>query len=216
MAKTAVILGSTGLIGSHLLDLLLQDSDYTRIRILVRRPVSHQHPKLETCIVNFDHADEMTAGIQGADVVFCSIGTTKSKVKGDMTAYRKIDFDIPVAAAAIAAKSGVKHFLLVSSVGADSGSNNFYLKLKGEVEDAITKMAIPAISVFRPSMLLGSRNESRPAEYIGQQFVRMFNFLIPSEYKGIIADQVAKAMLRQSKKDIKGTQILHYRDMVAE
>src|SRR5205814_8206033 len=106
-------------------------------------------------------------------------------VKGDKTAYRKVDHDIPVNAARFCKMTGCKIFVLVSSVGANSKSKNFYFKLKGEVEDAVKQSGVETIHIMRPSMLLGKHNDFRLGEKIGQPLMKIFSFLIPSTYKPI-------------------------------
>jgi len=211
--KTAALIGATGLIGSHLLKLLQDDDTFATIRLLVRRPVPFNHPKIKALVIDFADEAAFKAGIAGCDAVFCAVGTTQKKVKGDKTAYRKVDYNIPVNAARFCAETDCQNFLLVSSVGADSKSGNFYLKLKGEVEDKISSMSIPSISIFRPSMLLGNRQESRPMETIAQAISKPLSILFPSKYKPIAAANVAKAMLAAEKTGKKGVNIYHFNEM---
>jgi uncharacterized protein YbjT (DUF2867 family) len=208
--KTAALLGATGLIGGHLLDLLLQDGDYQTIRVLSRRPLDIHDPKIELVVLDFSDEAAFKAAIEGCDAVFCSVGTTQNKVKGDMAAYRMVDYDIPVNAARFCAETGCPRFLLVSSVGADSKSRNFYIKLKGEVEDQVGSMAISSISIFRPSMLLGQRGEFRLGEKIAQVLMRALAFLIPSDYKPIHSRDVARAMIAAAKRGEAGVQIYYF------
>ena len=167
--KTATILGSTGLIGSKLLELLLDDKNYKVIRVIVRRPVKFNNPSVQTEVIDFSDTESFKKAIAGSDAIFCAVGTTQKKVKGDRTAYYKVDYDIPVNTARFCEETGCPVFSLVSSVGADSKSKNFYLKLKGEVEDKIREMNIESVSIFRPSMLLGKRKEFRFAEEVTKQ-----------------------------------------------
>jgi len=213
--KTAVLIGATGLIGSHILEFLLKDNDLESVRLLVRRPLPVSHPKLKVIVIDFEDETAFRNGIAGCDSVFVAVGTTQKKVKGDKTAYRKVDYDIPVNAARFSGETSCKSFLLVSSVGADSRSGNFYLKLKGEVEDKISSMSIPSISIFRPSMLLGNRPESRPMESIAQVISRPLGALFPSKYKPVKASDVARAMIIASKQNTPGFRIYHYREMIA-
>lgn len=206
-AKIATVLGSTGLIGSHIVDLLKDDDQFSSVRVLVRRQVSFNHPKIEVVVVNFSDESSFRTGIEGSDVVFCAVGTTNAKVKGDKVAYRKVDYDIAVNAAKYCIEAGCSHFLLVSSVGADSRSKNFYLRLKGEVEEVIGKMNIPSISIFRPSMLLGKRKESRPGETIGKMLAAPVSFLFPLKYRPIQASEVAKAMVTVAKQEHSGVRV---------
>ncbi len=212
---TATIIGATGLIGRYLLNDLLQDRNYDTIRILIRRPFDLTHPKLEKKLVDFADAESFRLALEGTDVVFCAIGTTQKKVKGDKTAYRKIDFDIPVNAARFCKMNGCETFILVSSVGAASKNNNFYLKLKGEVEDAVRDVELKSVHIMRPSILLGERKEFRLGEKISKGIMSVFSFLIPAKYKPIHGKQVAIAMLAAAKKRNKGFYIYHYPEIKA-
>lgn len=197
---TATLIGSTGLIGGYLLDELLNDNYFDKIKILIRRPLEISHPKLEKKLVDFNDSDSLLVAIDNSDVVFCAIGTTQKKVKGDKEAYRKIDYDIPVKAARFCKMTGCEKFILVSSVGANSKSNNFYLKLKGEVEDEIKKTELKSVYIMRPSMLVGDRKEFRIGEKFFTPLMKIFSFLLPSKYKPIHAKDVAKAMIAAAKK----------------
>lgn len=135
---------------------------------------------------------------------FCTIGTTQKKVKDDKDAYYKIDFDIPVNLSRFCKMTGCEKFILVSSVGANSKSNNFYLKLKGETEEAVKASGIKTIHIMRPSVLLGKRNESRLVEKMGKAVMTALSFLTPSKCKPIQGKDVAKAMLAVSKKSEEG------------
>ncbi len=211
--KTAAVIGATGLIGRHLLAQLQNDPSFITIGVLVRRPVPFSHPKIRVILLDFaDHASFKSA-IAGSDAVFCAVGTTQKKVQGDRVAYRRVDYDIPVHAAQFCAETGCSHYLLVSSVGASSASKSFYTKLKGEVEDKVKGMDIPSFSIFRPSLLLGDRKESRPGERIAQALMGAFSFLIPSQYKPISAQDVARAMIAASKRDAPGCHVYHYKEM---
>jgi uncharacterized protein YbjT (DUF2867 family) len=214
-AKTAALIGATGLIGSHLLKCLKDDDDFKTIRLLVRRPIEFKDPKVRVIVSDFADEAAFKAGIAGCDAVFCAVGTTNKKVNGDKAAYRKVDYDIPVKAAMFCTETGCRQFLLVSSVGASSKAGNFYLKLKGEVEDKVQSLSIPSVSIFRPSFLLGKRLESRPAEALAQAMSKSLSFLFPAKYKPIQAEDVAKAMLAASKQDKPGFRLYHFREMKA-
>jgi uncharacterized protein YbjT (DUF2867 family) len=208
--KTATLIGATGLIGGYLLQDLLNDPYFDIVRILIRRPLDLSHPKLEKKLVDFNDAESFRLALESSDAVFCAIGTTKKKVKGNKVAYRKIDFDIPVHAAKFCKESECNKFILVSSIGANSKSNNFYLKLKGEVEDAVKAIGIKSIHIMQPSTLLGARKEFRLGERIAQAIMKIFAFLIPSRYKAIEAKDVARAMLSAAKKEEEGLFIYDY------
>ena len=213
--KTIAIIGSSGLIGSQLLDLLKNRKDVQEIRLLVRRENGLKFTGIRECVINFEDLNAFGEAINGCDAVFCAIGTTRNKVKGDMSAYRKVDVDIPVHAAQLAAQAGVKAFMLVSSVGANASTSNFYLKFKGEVEDTVRQLNIPNIGFFRPSLLLGPRIEFRMGEKISQLMMRPFTPFIPANYKPIQARQVATAMIHTAFNGVPGVHVLHYKEMQA-
>ena len=201
---TATLVGATGLIGSHLLQELLNDIYFDTVRILIRRPIDLTHPKLEKKIVDFTDNDSLLVAISNSDVLFCAIGSTMKKVKGDKNAYRKIDFEIPVKLARFCKMTGCEKFILVSSAGANPKSSNFYQRLKGETDDAIKGSGLKTIHIMRPSLLLGERKEYRLGENIGKAIMTSLSFLIPAKYKAIQGKDVAKVMRDLSKKNEEG------------
>ena len=218
MKKTATLLGATGLIGGHLLEILKKESFYDEVRVISRRPLEIDHPKVKVVVIDFSDELQFKAAMEGSGLVFCAIGTTQKKVKGDKKLYRSIDFDIPINAAKHSIKYGCKQFLIVSSLGADSSKRGFYLKLKGEVEEALIAKMHPTVgfhslSIFRPSLLLGDRKEKRLAEDIGQFFGKVLKFLMPGKSKPIEGENVAKAMVAAAKLNKKGVEIYHYNEM---
>ncbi len=218
MKSTAILLGATGLIGGHILDDLKSDPSFDVIKIIVRRPFEDNHPKVKVEVIDFDDQNQFESVMQGGDVIFSAIGTTQKKVKGNKEKYRKIDFDITLNAAKYGNSSGAKQFSVVSSVGADSKKSGFYLKLKGEVEDALIDLSkeeggLQSLSIFRPSLLLGERSESRIGESIGQFFSKALSFLFPINMKPIKAKTVAKSMVEAAKLNEKGVQVYYYQEM---
>ncbi len=214
---TAAVLGATGFIGEQLVQQLLNDPAFSKVRILVRRPVKLSHPKLEVEIVNFDNLAEYRRKLGRGDCIFCSIGTTQKKVKGDKNAYRKIDVDIPVNAAKMGKDAGFTNYLLVSAVGADAHSKNFYLRVKGEAERRIADLNYHSFHVFRPSILLGERKEFRLAETVGKRIMQGISGLFAGglkKYKGIEGADVARAMVVAAKSSGKGMYLHHYEDMI--
>lgn len=210
---TATLIGVTGLIGSHLLNELLNDPFYDTVKILIRRPIELTHPKLEKKLVDFNDSDSLLVAMSNSDAVFCAVGTTQKKVKGDKDAYRKVDYDIPVNTARFCKMTGCEKFILVSSVGANSKANTFYLKLKGEVEDAVKEVGLKSVHIMRPSMLLGDRKEFRLGEKIGKGVMKVIAFTFVwgmRKYQAIPASNVAKAMLVVSKKNVEGFFVYEY------
>jgi uncharacterized protein YbjT (DUF2867 family) len=201
---TATLVGSTGLIGSFLLEELLNDPYFDTVRILIRRPIDITHPKLEKKIVDFNDSDSLLVALSNSDVVFCSIGSTMKKVKGDKEAYRKIDFDIPVKLARFCKMTGCEKFILVSSAGANSKSRNFYQRLKEETEEAVKSVGLKTVHIMRPSLLLGERKEFRLGENIGKAVMTSLSFLMPEKYKAIQGKDVAKVMIALGKKNDEG------------
>lgn len=203
--KKAIIVGSTGLIGSYLLDYVLQSEQFVSVTAFVRNPLIAKNKKLTYFETDFKKLDQLSTEING-DCLFICIGSTMAKA-GSKEAFLKIDYDIPVDIAAIAIKNGVQHCIVVSSLGADANSGNFYLHTKGKMEQAIEKLGFKTIVFMRPSILFGARNEFRPGELVGKLFMKIFGplFLGPlKKYKGIDAKTVAKAMLVAAGQTVSG------------
>lgn len=201
MARTALVAGSTGLIGSNLLELLLADSYYSKIVALSRKPLGITHPKLENVLIHIDEWTKLHS--LEADDVFCCLGTTIKQAK-TKDAFRKVDFEYPVELAKTLKQNGATSFLLVSALGANKNSRVFYNQVKGEVEEAIRNLSFQTLHIFRPSLLLGNRKEQRSGEDAAKIFYKIFGMLIPQKYKGIEALKVARAMLTEAKTDKQG------------
>ncbi len=207
--KTALIIGSTGLIGSHLLHQLLDSNDYIKVITFVKRDTGLKHPKLTQYIINFDQPETYKELVVGDDL-FCTIGTT-IKNAGSKDAFRKVDFEYPKEFATIALQNNVKQFLIISSLGADANSGNFYLKTKGEIQDFLRECNFESVTVLQPSLLLGNRKEFRLGEKIGSFFMKLFSFLLIGnlkKYKPIQSEAVAKAMFSVAQKNYKGFHII--------
>jgi uncharacterized protein YbjT (DUF2867 family) len=214
--KTAIVLGATGLIGQHLVQELLQNEFFSKVRILVRRPLNLNHPKADVQVVNFNDEKDIAARIDIGDVIFCCIGTTRKKVKGNRTEYRKVDYDIPIITARLGIQHGFNQFLIVSAIGANPLAANFYLQLKGCIEEDVTALPFESIHIFRPSILLGKREEFRFGEQIGQGFMKAISFLLLGgwrKYKAIAAADVAKAMVAAANREIAGVHMYEYDEM---
>jgi uncharacterized protein YbjT (DUF2867 family) len=215
--KTATIIGSSGMTGSYLFKVLLQDKNFETIRVIVRHNTPKRVANMEVMPVDFTDADAYKNAIAGSDVVFCTIGTTQKKVKGDRALYKKIDFDIPVNAARYCKETGCEKFIVVSAVGANSKSSNFYLRLKGEVEDAIKSSGLNTIHIMQPSMLLGHRREKRIGESVAQRIMKLFSFILIGKlqkYKAIQGKQLAQAMVNAAKNNTEGIFTYQYKEIV--
>lgn len=160
--KTAVVIGSTGLVGSELIKQLIACDEIGHIIALSRRPLSVRSEKLETHIIDFANLDQHKDLIKG-HLFFSCLGTTR-KQAGSTQAQRVVDFDYQLKAAEIAEENGIPHYLLVSSSGANASSFSSYMKMKGELEEAVKRLNFDRISIFQPSLLLGQREKSRLGE----------------------------------------------------
>ncbi|MBX9887339.1 MAG: NAD(P)H-binding protein [Flavobacteriaceae bacterium] len=203
--KTALIIGGTGLIGSKLLKLLLESSDYEKVIAFSKREMQLKHPKLVLEIIDFDKPESYANLVQGDDF-FCTIGTTIKKA-GSKEAFRKVDYQYPKQFATIALENGIKQFLLISSLGADEKSGNFYLKTKGEIQSFLKNSSFDSVSIVQPSLLLGDRKEFRFGEQVGAIVMKIFSFLLIGslkKYKPIHGDTVAKALFTVAQKSKKG------------
>lgn len=210
------LFGSTGLIGGLLLKFLVNDSDFKKIKVVSRKSLSLNHEKITNKIIDFSNYKSLSKSVKNSKIVFAAIGTTKSKVKGNKAEYRKIDFDILCNIAKACKENNVQSFLFVSSSGANINSNNFYLKLKGEIEKSILSLNLLSTSIFRPSLLLGKRKEKRFGEKIAQIIMPCFSFLMPENYKPIKAPLVARSMINISKFLKPGFKIYHYPEITKE
>ncbi|MDM8002904.1 MAG: NAD(P)H-binding protein [Bacteroidota bacterium] len=214
-ARTAAVIGATGLIGGHLAELLSADEHFSKVRLITRRTPENTPNGAEVVVIDFEDPGAFGAALKGIDAVFCAVGTTRKKVRGDMDAYRKVDLDIPVNTARHCLENGCRHFSLVSSVGASAKSGNFYLKFKGEAEEAAAGIGLPSAAVFRPSMLMGKRREFRLAEEISKIFASPLSFLFPAKYRPVRGLDVAKAMIAAAKREEPGFRVYHFREMMA-
>jgi uncharacterized protein YbjT (DUF2867 family) len=192
------------------LKFLLKDSDIHLINLVGRKPFHLQHDKINNIVIDFEDFSSILNSVSGSEIVFVSIGTTMSKVNGDKQKYKSVDFDIIFNIAKACKQKNVRQLIYVSSLGANSNSSNFYLRLKGEIDEAIAELNLNSTSVFRPSVLLGKRNESRPGEKILQFVMPLLDFIIPSDSKAIKAEDVAKSMLNNSKNYKSGFHIFQY------
>jgi uncharacterized protein YbjT (DUF2867 family) len=196
MSRSALLVGMSGLVGGRLLNRLLAHPDYDRVTVWVRRPVSLQIHKFSQLVVDFERLSDYAAQFDAQDV-YVALGSTIKKA-GSQEAFRRIDFDYPLALARIARERGARRFLLVSALGADAHSRVFYNRVKGEVEQAVASVGIAQTWFFRPSILTGPRAEDRPGERVGIAVGKAIApFLVGGlrKYRPIAADAVAAAMV---------------------
>jgi uncharacterized protein YbjT (DUF2867 family) len=196
IGKVALVAGATGLVGGYLLKGLLDAPDYTRVFALTRRPLGREHSKLANRIVVFSRLAEQLKGLAANDA-YCCIGTTIAEA-GSQEAFREADVDAVLLFAKAARAAGATRFIVVSSVGADSGSKKFYLRTKGEMEETVTDLGFPSVDILQPSLLLGPRKALRPLEITGRIFAPLINPLLTGAreaYRAIPAEVVARAML---------------------
>jgi uncharacterized protein YbjT (DUF2867 family) len=204
--KKALLLGSSGLIGNHCLNELLADEYYTSVEIWVRTSSGMKHPKLIETIIGFDEIKNRNTDAQQ---VYCCLGTTIKKAKSQ-EAFRKVDYDYVADLAKISEKSRAEKFLVISSIGANVKTGNFYLRTKGEMEEAVKQCKIPAIFIFRPSILFGKRKEFRFGEIIGKFIMHFFTYFLwgkMKKYRGIKASTIAKVMVKLAKEENIGIHI---------
>lgn len=193
--KTAIILGATGLTGGLLLDKLIKDDTYKTIKVFTRRTTGKKSSKVKEFIIDLLLLNQFKTDFI-ADEVFCCIGTTAKKTK-DKSVYKSIDYGIPVMAAKLAKANGIEVFTVVSAMGANLKSNVFYNKTKGEMEAAVLEQKIKYTYILRPSLIKGSRQESRLGEDIGNFIANLINPLLIGglrKYRSINASTIARAM----------------------
>ena len=204
--KTALVFGSSGLVGSHLVRLLNKNSIYEKIKLFVRSTSEIKTSKIEIINTDFNNLSNHKEDINGDDCFFC-IGTTKKNTP-DKDEYRRIEYDIPVEIAKIAKSNSINSFFYVSSGFADSKSSSAYLKNKGQVEEELIKLNFSILGIMRPSFLVGNRKEKRPGEEVGIFFFKIFSPLLLGPLKKmrpIQSEKVAKVMINVANENLKKT-----------
>ncbi len=203
--RKALLLGSSGLTGGHLLRLLLESGMYEEVRIFVRRDPGLIHPGLKITEGSFDRM-EMYENFFTVDDIFCCLGTT-IKQAGTKKAFRTVDHDYVLRAAYLGRDMGACRFFVITAMGADPKSLIFYNRIKGQVEEDLRLVPFRAIHVFRPSLLLGKRSEKRAGEKLAAALFGVFGFAFTGplrRYRAIPANTVAAAMVRSASVDSKG------------
>ena len=197
--RTALLAGSSGLVGRYLLDMLLGAPEYERVIAVGRRPLEVEHPKLIEVVANFDALDRVAPPLRG-DVAFCCLGTTMKRA-GSREAFRAVDHGAVLAFAWAAQRGGAKRFFTVSAMGADPESRVFYNRVKGETEQALGVLGFETLGIFRPGLLRGPRDEYRFGERLAGAALALVDPLLMGswrKYRAVHAAVVARAMVRAS------------------
>jgi len=204
----AVLFGGTGLIGGYLLEELIKDPQIDKIILVGRREPIIDHFKLSHKTIDLNDISQIADCISKDSIVFSAIGTTATAVSGDLKTYRSVDYDITLNIARSCQVNKARRFLYVSSSGANAGSKNFYLGLKGEIDDQVTALNLASAVILRPSLLLGKRKELRFWEKIGQIIMPLLTALLPARLHPVKAQTVARFMTILAKSKYSGTTII--------
>jgi len=205
MSRSAIVVGATGLVGSKLVDVLLADPEIGVVHVLVRRPLARTDPRLRPRLVDF--AQLAAIDWPAADDVYCCLGTTIG-VAGSREAFRKVDYDYPLAVARGTLERGAQQFLFVSAMGADAHSSVFYSQVKGELEAAAAALGFHATIAFRPSLLAGDRAQFRFGERVALMVLQPARWLVPRKYRPVAALAVARAMADFGKRSLAGFHVV--------
>jgi uncharacterized protein YbjT (DUF2867 family) len=194
--RTALVFGSTGLIGNLLVEELIRSQSYSKVKIFVRQSTGVSETLVEEVVNDLTKPESLVPFLYGDDLFIC-LGTTIRKA-GSVANMEKVDRDLPVKVAELALRNGVKRIAVVSSVGASARSGNYYLRIKGEMEDGILGLGFETTAILRPSILLGERKEKRAGEFVGKVVIKTISpFMIGKlkRYRGIHGRDVARAMI---------------------
>lgn len=209
--KVILLAGASGYVGNLALDALLDSTDIGRVYAISRRPLGREHPRLANRIVRFDQIESQLKGLT-CQVAMCSLGTTIRQA-GSQEAFREVDFDAVLAFARTAKAAQAQRFVVVSSAGADPKSKNFYLRTKGEMEEALAGVGFASLDILQPSLLLGWRGEIRPLELLGSVFMPLVNPFLTGKrevFRAIPARTVAGAMAGVTRSGRRGLQRYTY------
>ena len=192
--KTVIVAGSSGLVGKEVVKQLLTDPQCKEIILLVRKPSGMKHEKIKEVIFDFT-ASEYSLEHTEADVMFICIGTTMNKVKSKK-AFEEVDLHIPVKLGKLAHKLNITHVSVISAMGAHAKSTFFYNRVKGNMESHLISMNFPSLTIVRPSLLIGDREEFRFGERLAEKLYKAIPFIYPSKYEPVESSSVAKAMIQ--------------------
>lgn len=207
--RVALVFGATGLIGSEVVRLLLASEAYGEVHAVVRKELGVEDDKLHVHLTDFSDLSSLELPENATDV-FCCLGTTQKKA-GSKEAFYAIDFQLAFGLAQLAREAGAEQFLMVSSIGAAAGSSNYYLKVKGELEEAVRGLSYPCTRVFRPSLLLGERQEQRFAEGLAGSVLPYLSFLFKGplrKYRPIEGAAVARSLVAAALEGGRGFNVL--------
>lgn len=217
--RRVLLVGATGLVGRHCLRLLLRDPGVSRVEVLTRRPLpADLRPQpggaavIDERVIDFDRLERAPEEAFAVDQVICTLGTTIRKA-GSRERFREIDLELPLAVARRARQAGAYHFLLVSAIGADSGSRIFYNRVKGELEEAVRSLGFRSLTLVRPSLLLGHRDEFRLGEEVAKTATRAVRPLLPARLRPVHARDVAGCLVRLAAEDPPGERVVESRDI---
>lgn len=210
MERTALIVGASGLVGSHLLIRLLDDPRYASVIALTRRPLAVPHPKLVEGIVDFERLDDFQ--LAHVDDVFCCLGTT-IRAAGSKDAFRRVDYEYPLRVARKAHEAGASQLLLISAAGADPDSRVFYSRVKGEIEVAAAALPYRTVVALRPSLLAGERREQRLGERVALALLQPVARLVPAAWRPVAAADVAAAMHAIAARELAGRHVVSNHDI---
>jgi uncharacterized protein YbjT (DUF2867 family) len=213
--KAALLAGASGLVGGYLLDALLEAGDFNRVYAITRRPLTREHPRLANRTVQFDKLGAQLTGLS-CHTAFCCLGTT-IRAAGSQEAFRHVDFDYVLAFAHVAKSAQVQRFVVVSAAGADPHSANFYMRTKGETEQALALLGFAGLDIVQPGVLLGWRREMRPLDVVILLMPLVNPLLLGSRamYRGVPARAVAHAMLGAARTSRRGVSRYTYAGMLA-
>lgn len=200
--RKALIVGASGLIGRYCLQELLDEPTYSEVTAVVRKPLLTTHRKLKVVVTDFKDIKKIVVPLFAHDV-FCCIGTTIKKA-GSQQAFSEIDFSLVVAVAESMKERGAEQFLTISSLGADKNSHFFYSRTKGEMEEALINTGYNCLRIFRPSLLLGSREEFRLGEKVGILFTPLLKPILRGslrKYAPVEAKVVAQFMVMSAQQE---------------
>ncbi|OHX66963.1 Rossmann-fold NAD(P)-binding domain-containing protein [Flammeovirga pacifica] len=204
--RIALIIGGTGLIGTSLINELIESDQYRKIISIARRPLGQPHIKVSEVITNLDNISNLEIKEDITDA-FCCLGTTMKKA-GSKEAFYQVDYNFVIAFAELSKKIQVSSFNVVTAMGSNKNSKVYYNRVKGEVQEEVIKLNFDVLNIYQPSLLIGDRDETRLGEDLGKILNKVLRPIIPKKYQGINGKKVAKSMIRTALSSTKKVNIL--------